>query len=97
MLVKNALSKYTKVDKETLIGKQVKVVDLVPVTTENGRAMAAIMDDNTFTYVPSADVDFAYQLLADADSINEIREKGIMVTITAKTSKSNRTYYVMFE
>lgn len=97
MKKKNILSGYTKVDKEQLIGQTLTVVDLIKLNTENGEAVAVIFDDNTFTYLPTADLDYIRNEIMPNEEYMEEIHSGYAVIIEKKTSKNGRTYYVMFD
>lgn len=97
MKKRNVLSDYTKIDKKDIVNKEKKLVNLMPLTTENGEAVVAIFDDDTYTYVPSADLQWVLdEVLTDEESMEEITTVGFLVTVKEHTSKNGRNYYTMF-
>ena len=97
MKKRNVLADYTKIDKGDIIGKQMKLVNLIPLTTKNGEAVVAVFEDNTYTFVPSADLQWVIdEVLNDEESMNEITTAGYMVTVEENMSGNGRKYYTMF-
>ena len=97
MKKRNILSGYTKVTKEELINVEKTLKDLIPLVTENGQAVAAIFEDDTYTYVPSCDLEWVLsEILTDDVSMSEIHNGEVTVIIEKKTSKNGREYFTMF-
>lgn len=97
MKKRNILSDYTKIDKKDIVNKEMKLTNLIPLTTEKGDAVVAVFEDDTYTYVPSTDLQWVIdEVLTDDESMNEITTVGFMVTVREHTSKNGRSYYTMF-
>lgn len=97
MKKRNILSGYTKVSKEELVNVEKTLKDLIPLTTENGQAVAAIFDDDSYTYVPSCDVEWVLnEILTDDVSMAEIHNGEVTIKINKKISKNGREYFTMF-
>lgn len=97
MLQRNPLSNYTKVDKKAIVGKESIIKELMPLKTQKGDAVVAIFTDDTYTYVPSADLDWVLdELMEDEESMKELATDGLKVTVKEHTSKNGRNYFTMF-
>ena len=98
MKQRNVLANYTKVSKEELIDKRIPINDIILVDTQNGKAPVVIFDNDKYTYVPSADVDFVIdEIYSDEDEMKNVYNGAYFMHVRKKTSKNGREYYLMFE
>ena len=98
MKQRNVLANYTKVSKEELIGKRIPINDIILIDTQNGKTPVVIFDNDKYTYVPSADVDFVIdEIYCDEDEMENVHNGKYFMHVRKKTSKSGREYYLMFE
>lgn len=98
MKQRNVLANYTKVSKEELIDKRIRIDDIILVDTQTGKAPVVIFDNNKYTYVPSVDVDFVIdEIYNNEDEMENVHDGAYFMNVRKKTSKNGREYYLMFE